>query len=442
MIAPQGSVSSHESVRQMNWLAFARWVWIVVVLLLAGNFVASIPGYYTILHTVCKLPASSCSFWQPNPANMVALARLHIPVEAYAAYSISLDVAASLLFWSIGLLVFWRNSREWMGLFFSLVLVLYGSQGISATLSGIFDISSLPPVISVTIAILSTLLSFLQWPALGAFLVTFPTGRFAPRWSWVIVLLWLVQLGFFLLSSVIPALGNFILLVVLVTYGSTFSIQVYRYRRVYNAVQRQQVKWCIYAFLSGLAVLIIGNGILGQLVAPLNAPDSWYQLLNETFTVCLFVPIPLAIGASIFRYHLWDIDIIINRTLVYASLTALLALVYFGLVFALQSLVQALSGQGSQPIVVVVSTLVVAALSQPLRRRIQAIIDRRFYRSKYDATRILAAFGATLRSEVDLNKLSERMVAVVQETMQPAHASLWLCKSVRKENESALPEHE
>jgi hypothetical protein len=274
----------------------------------------------------------------------------------------------------------------------------------------------------------------MQWPALGTFLVTFPTGRFAPRWSWAIILLWIFQLGFFWLAAyVVPVLLNLILVVVVATYGSTFGIQVYRYVRVYNAVERQQLKWCIYAFFTGLAVEI-GSGVLGGLVAPLKAPDSWYQLLNGTFTVLLFVPIPLAIGIAIFRYHLWDIDIIINRTLVYGSISAMLALVYFGLVIGLQSLVRLMTGTISeQPLIIVASTLAIAALFQPLRRRIQRIIDRRFYRHKYDAARTLAAFSATLRNEVDLDQLREELVAVVQETMQPAHVSLWLLQPRKEE---------
>src|SRR6266487_2669563 len=126
---------------------------------------------------------------------------------------------------------------------------------------------------------------------------------------------------------------------------STLGIQVYRYVRVYDAVQRQQVKWFMFALFAGLSLVVVGNGILGGLVAPLNAPDSWYQLLNGTFTAFLFISLPLAIGIAILRYRLWDIDVIINRTLVYGSLTALLALLYFGLIFGLQFLFQGIFGK-------------------------------------------------------------------------------------------------
>jgi hypothetical protein len=137
--------------------------------------------------------------------------------------------------------------------------------------------------------------------------------------------------------------------------------------------------------------------------------------------------ISISAGIAIMRYGLYNIDILINRTLVYGVLTGLLALIFFGLVFILQSLIRALTGQISQtPVAIVVSTVVIYALFQPLRRRIQQVIDRRFYRRKYDAAKTLEAFSATLRNEVDLGQLREHLLNVVQETMQPAHVSLWL----------------
>jgi hypothetical protein len=182
-------------------------------------------------------------------------------------------------------------------------------------------------------------------------------------------------------------------------------------------------------------VLPIFNFFFPTFFSQSNIPSSVFFGLAVYPLVLLLIPV--TVGIAVLRYRLYDIDVLINRTLVYGTLTVLLALVYFGLVIGLGSLVRLLTGQLSQsPVIIVASTLVIAALFQPLRRRLQAIIDRRFYRRKYDATRILAAFSTTLRNEVDLNQLREELVAVVQETMQPSHVSLWLRKpqQVEKHN--------
>ena len=149
--------------------------------------------------------------------------------------------------------------------------------------------------------------------------------------------------------------------------------------------------------------------------------------------------IPLSFGFAILRYRLWEIDVIIHRTLVYGTLTTLLILIYFGGVIGLQSLLHGFTG--SNQLAIVGTTLVIAALSQPLRQRIQRIIDRRFYRRKYDAARTLEAFAVDLRNEVDLNTLKEHLLAVVQETMQPTHVSIWLCAPKRSDEKTtrALP---
>jgi hypothetical protein len=202
------------------------------------------------------------------------------------------------------------------------------------------------------------------------------------------------------------------------------GVQIYRYMRVYDAVQRQQTKWFVFGFGVGVTFLAIYQ-VLGAVMPGLSASDSWYQLLNALTWLSIWTILLMSVGIAILRYRLWDIDVIINRTLVYGSLTALLALLYFGLIFVLQSLFQGVFKQNNA-VAIVVSTLVIAALFQPLRHRIQAIIDRRFYRRKYDAVKTLEAFSATLRNEVDLNQLREHLLNVVQESMQPAHISLWL----------------
>lgn len=203
---------------------------------------------------------------------------------------------------------------------------------------------------------------------------------------------------------------------------------VLRYRRS-RGEEREQIKWI--AFAASVVGLLFLIGIVIQLIyAP--EPPSWTELL-DVVTVLSYagVPIdagvPIAVGFAVLKYRLYDIDLIINRTLVYGSLTASLALVYFGGVATTQAVFRALTGQQEQPqLAIVISTLVMAALFNPLRRRIQSLIDRRFYRSKYDARKTLDAFSAKLRDETDLEALNNELVEVVRETMQPAHVSLWL----------------
>jgi hypothetical protein len=218
------------------------------------------------------------------------------------------------------------------------------------------------------------------------------------------------------------------LLVTLALYGGIILSQIYRYRRVSTPVQRQQTKWVILGVAVAIG-LIIGLLVIGLLIPSIDNTIFYNVLWYIIYPIALLL-IPLSIGFSILRYRLYDIDLLINRTLVYGILTVSLAVVYFGLVIGLQALVRLFTGEALQsPIVIVASTLAIAALFQPLRHRIQAIIDRRFYRRKYDAARTLEEFSSTLRNELELSQLSEQLLNVVQETMQPTQVSLWLRKS-------------
>jgi hypothetical protein len=199
---------------------------------------------------------------------------------------------------------------------------------------------------------------------------------------------------------------------------------VVRFRRA-RGDERQQIKWFASAAALTLVWIIVFAFVITELL--LSAEGGLPGVIFALSSLLVIPSIPIATGIAILRYRLYDIDVIINRTLVYGSLTAMLAAVYFGGVTATQAIFRTLTGQEHQPqLAIVTSTLVIAALFNPLRRRIQSFIDRRFYRRKYDAAKTLESFSAKLRDETDLDALSADLVAVVNETMQPAHVSLWL----------------
>jgi hypothetical protein len=281
-------------------------------------------------------------------------------------------------------------------------------------------------------------------------LLLFPTGRLpSPRWRWlawataivIIVAIGSQSLGANLSTGseqlatianpigVIPA-GVADLLQTIFGFFLTFACiigccasVVVRYRRA-GGVERQQIKWLAFAGVwAALAFLVVIVGVFSN-----------NDLLASSMTFYIgLVGIPIAVGIAILRHRLFDIDVIINRALVYGLLTALLAGLYFAGVVGAQALVNVIAGReitGSPsqepPVVIVITTLVIAALFQPLRRGIQRLIDRRFYRRKYDAARTLTQFGETLRTDVEIGALTEHLVTVVNETMQPSHISLWL----------------
>jgi hypothetical protein len=265
--------------------------------------------------------------------------------------------------------------------------------------------------------------------SLVVLLLVFPDGRFVPRWTRWVGAFALVQLAWGALfpASFVADPPQVISVPAFVGLWAICSFaQAYRYRRVSGPIERQQVKWLVFGVAALVALLCVF--FLPYLLVPkLDQPgvlSLTYDLAGRTLVGSFaFLLIPLSIGVAILRYRLYDI--LINRTLVYGSLTVTLVLVYAGSVVMLEQLFRALTGQGSQ-LAVVASTLTIAALFSPFRHRIQGFIDRRFYRRKYDAAKTLEAFSAKLRDETDLDTINDNLVGMVRETMQPTHASLWL----------------
>ncbi len=283
----------------------------------------------------------------------------------------------------------------------------------------------------------------LGWGLMATFLpLLFPTGRLtSPRWrpvAWltaiVLTLAILTQaiapgpmteetptitnpVGIDSVAAIVPVVENVGTALVMAVVLASLASLVVRFRRS-RGVERQQLKW--FAYSAALLAISIMLGFLSNFVPVLEFGPygSALQILGVS-------SIPLAVAMAILRYRLYDIDLLINRTLVYGPLTVLLASTYLGGVVGLQSVFRALTGQEST-LAVVASTLAIAALFNPLRRRVQAFVDRRFYRRKYDARKALESFSAKLRDESDLDALKENLAGVVRETMQPANVSLWL----------------
>jgi len=413
-------------------------VWVAVVVFTLSIFLLSLPAYFAQLQTVCVGDTCVYAYGQLTPGTAQALQNLGLSTGGYAVSILALAIATALVSFGVACVLFWRRSDDWMAMFVSLFLVTFGVN---------FSVQA--QAILVTNGRTAwywshTVLIGLGWVSLSLLLYLFPDGRFVPRWTRLLAV-FVVASNIFLDASP-DAFSTFpawaLSTIYLVNGGSGVIAQIYRYVRISSLAQRQQTKWVVFG-LAATALVIFGRLVPLLIFPSLSISSSPYFLISTYVYPFGLMLIPLTLGIAILRYRLWDIDILINRALVYGVLTALLALVYVGLVVALQALFKAITGQvGASPLVIVISTLAIAALFQPLRRRLQKIIDRRFYRRKYDAARTLAAFNATLRNEVDLSQLSEQLVAVVQETMQPASVSLWLRlpSQERNPNTTQLPQ--
>jgi hypothetical protein len=387
----------------------------VIALLYVGVFISGIPSEFARLQTPCT-DAVSCSLIPHLTVQKVQqLKELGLSGEVFAAYFVAIELAFTTLSAAIGALIFWRRSEDRMALLVSLMLLTFGG----AVPLALFTLD-LSPVWTAS----ARGASFVGTALVILFFYIFPDGHFVPRWSrWLL----LASIGVLAPTLLLPysfmSLWRYPLLNALLSasiVGGGLLAQAYRYKRVSNAAQRQQSKWVVFGTVAALG----GYGAFQALDLLLQSALLASILANTAFFV-LSLLIPISIAVAVLRHRLYDIDLLINRTLVYGSLTATLVVIYVGGIVVLQRLFVLLTGQQST-LAVVASTLLIAAFFTPLRRRIQSFIDRRFYRKKYDARKTLEAFSTKLKNETDLEALNNDLVGVVRETMQPAHVSLWL----------------
>ncbi len=388
----------------------ARAIWLALAV--AGTvlyFVGPISQWGT-LQTVCR-PDSACLPFQLDPTAASTLARYRISLSGFAV----LTGALLVVIWAV-----------WYGLSAIIIIRKPGDRGalLAAFFLAVFPIWEASAWIPS--GPLSSWLTGIFVPMLLIFGLLFPDGRFAPRWTRLLA--GLIVLYFVVTSFPLsfPAVVNDAAEVVFISFFClVVGAQVYRYRAISTQHERQQTKWASV----GLAVAILGLAAAwvgpDAAAVPTNNGSLFAAAFGDFGIAAIVSAVPICIGFAVLRGGLWDIDRIISRALSYTILTAALAAVYVGSVIALQALSQLLVGGGSD-IAIAVSTLAIAALFRPLRSRVQMSVDRRFYRSRYDAERILAGLGEHLRDQVDLTQLSRDLTLAIQETLHPEHISLWI----------------
>lgn len=397
-------------VRTVTWLLRAAWALIAA---------ASLAVYCASLYYEWQYPRGSGMIDLPTNVIISALEQMGIPLWIYRLYRL---LAGLLLMpWFVmGILIFAARPDEWVVMLFSIVLIMFGTAPIADSLLAHAG-SSLLVNTALLLSGIGFYGFFISFPL-------FPDGHLQPRWMrWpmgaMIALVALDLLGL-RLGTWQQLLNDIMSVIIIICF---FYAQVYRYRHA-DAAHRQQMKWAVLGFTVAIVTFFgIGtvlNDLLGIDTAP-NRTKLLYDIAISAVILTAFASVPVSMGFAILRYRLWDVDVIIRRTLVYSVITGILATVYFSGVTLFQAMFSKVAGSES-PLAIVASTLIIAALFTPVRRRVQDVVDRRFYRRKYDAEKTIDSFASAVRDEVDIKRLQGALLGVVEETMQPEHVSLWL----------------
>jgi len=383
------------------WLAIVRVAWAMVTVLALGLFVASVPTLYAQLSN-------------PDEAVRVGLAQLGISANSYAAYRTGFAVVLVLGYCAVAAVIFWRKSHDWMTLFVSLFLVTFGVTN-ALGLAGLREAPKLP----------YEFLNFVSWTSAPIFFYLFPDGRFVPSWTRplaVILIALQVPSSFSALSfSLDPWRPIFDPSIALVVWGSSVFAQIYRYRRVSDQVARQQTKWLVFGFTAAFTIVFVFS-LPSIFSSSLGQPGSLYELGITTglFVSCLLIP--LSVAMAILKYRLYDIDIIINRTLVYGALTACVVGVYVLVVGYLGALFQA---RGSL-MISLVATGVVAVLFAPLRHRLQRGVNRLMYGERDEPYAVLSRLGQRLEGTISPGAVLSTVVETVAEALKVPYAAITL----------------
>lgn len=398
-----------------KWLPRVRKVWFGLIGFLFFTFLVSIPGTYTMLTTICGGNQGLCLSWaQPTTAQMDVLSELNITLPPFAIFNLIVYVAFSIFCWFAGLLVLRYRSTDWHGLLVSYLIIALASGGPSFALLSGLEFIGLDGLTKI-FGIVPGMTVFPLYLALSLFFQTFPDGRFYPRWGLIGVILILANYVAWVAPEPIniefwsPLSSGLWLLLV---YGFHVFIQAYRYRYHYSVVQRQQTKWLIYG--AGIALLIATTTNIFI--------DPRYSFLVGSILVAggFYLPIAVAITIAILRYNLWDIDIILNRTLVYGVLTAVLVMIYALIVTTLGLLIQ----DEANFVVSLVGAGVIAVLFQPLRDIIQRTINRWIFGQRDEPLAVMIELGKSLEMMVTPEAALSYLVETTARTLKLPYVAI------------------
>ena len=361
-----------------------------------------------------------------------ALSAIRLTPEFYAILRTGLDITTELAFTAIGALIFIRKPRDWMVFLVAVASMTFSSMFVPTLiqLSEVQPFFRMPSAFIRTIGLATSVIVFLY---------LFPDGRFYPKFTRYVSVIWIIlALTWFLIPSApynVIHLTDWassmpqIVSILFGVYASGAVFQVLRYRHAKYALQKQQIKWFLSGITAGLAGFALYYGVMFSVPSfneQQGLPRLLFLLIGNPIYQLSILMVPLSLAAAISRFRLWDVDLFINRSLVYAALTAAVVGLYVLSVLALEQFFHGLFHWDRSPLVIALSTLVIAFLFVPLRNMIQARVDRRFYRNKYDTDQAITQLSHHLRDEVDINRLADALINTIDETMQPEQITLWL----------------